>query len=184
MATLLLLIAAAATAVTQSVPPSKPSAPKVEVFSPPLLPEHPGAEIHPAVDFPNLLRPLPVFSANVLPPPMRKNTASVPEGFHYPELGRSVVAAEPIIATRLAGGAMDEVGHPVERALVELMTPHWRKRISARFTDDAGRFDFGITKSGRYLLKVTTPGFAPLLARVTVLQSGPPGVTLTLHLAN
>ncbi|MFI5247740.1 MAG: carboxypeptidase-like regulatory domain-containing protein [Nitrospirales bacterium] len=107
----------------------------------------------------------------------------VPPGFRYPEIGVQVALPDPLLARRVAGRVLDPNGDPVKKALVELTKPNWQERIIARFTDDHGRFDFPNLALGEYPVRVTKPGFAPLLARIMVSKSGPRGVELTMHLA-
>jgi hypothetical protein len=109
----------------------------------------------------------------------------VPPGFNYYEPGEdagiSVVIDEPLEARQVAGTVRDTTGGPIEKALVEITKPDRGPRISARFTDQLGRFEFPNLGPGEYPIEITKYGFARLFATLKVSKSGPRGVTLTLQ---
>jgi hypothetical protein len=113
----------------------------------------------------------------------RSKAPVVPPDFKYPAVGANVALPDPLVASRVSGRVLDPNGDPVKRALVEVTTPDWSERLSARFTDEHGIFDFSELGPGEYPIRVTRPGFAPLLAKIKVLKSAPKSVDLTLHLA-
>lgn len=114
----------------------------------------------------------------------RAKAPGVPTDFKYPAAGENVELPEPLVARRVSGRVLDPNGHPVKRALVEITTPDWSERVSARFSDENGFFVFSDhLGSGEYPIRVTKPGFAPLLGKIKVSKSGPKAVDLTLHFA-
>lgn len=107
----------------------------------------------------------------------------VPADFSYPAVGQNVELSEPLTASRVSGKVLDPNGDPVNRALVEVTTADWSQRVSATFTDESGYFDFSSLGPGEYPIRVTKPGFAPLLGKIRVSKSGPKSVNLNLHVA-
>ena len=111
-----------------------------------------------------------------------RGPSAVPPGFKYPELGETVQVERPISAARLAGRVLDQAGYPVNQALVEITNDNWSRRLAARFTDEQGWFEFP-GKGKEYSIKVTKPGFAPLLAKIKIEESAPRQVDLTMYVA-
>lgn len=116
--------------------------------------------------------------------PHQKKDLTVPHGFKYPELGETVVIGDEILARRLAGKVFDPNGDPVDRALVEVTTEDWTKRIAAVFTDRQGRFEFCESEEAEYHIKITQYGFAPLRARIRLSKSASTQLRLDLFIAN
>lgn len=113
----------------------------------------------------------------------RREAPAVPADFKYPIAGENVAIADPLVARRFSGRVLDPNGDAVKQALVEVTSADWSERVSATFTDDRGFFSFSKLGLGQYPIRVTKPGFAPLLAKIKVSKTGPASVDLSLHLA-
>jgi Carboxypeptidase regulatory-like domain len=110
-------------------------------------------------------------------------TESVPPSLKYPQFGESVIVPDPLVAKQIAGKVLDPGGNPVSRAIVEITTPDWSERVVAVFTDRDGRFAFAQQTLSEYAVKITKPGFAPLLVKIRISKAGASKLKLVMHIA-
>jgi len=91
---------------------------------------------------------------------------SVPKGFKYPEAPETILYRAPLEVRSLRGSIVGPTGDQLSRVLVERLTPGWKIRLDATFTDDEGRFAFPESSTTMQFLRFSKPGFKTLLAKV------------------
>ncbi|MEO6391564.1 MAG: carboxypeptidase-like regulatory domain-containing protein [Pyrinomonadaceae bacterium] len=112
------------------------------------------------------------------------NVARVPEDFSYPRYGDSAQFQEPFAARNLSGQVILPGGGGLEKVLVELMSPGWKKRVDAVFTDAEGHFDLNRSTKGTYYLRFSLLYFGLVMAKVKIIKKAAKGVIIELPVAN
>lgn len=113
-----------------------------------------------------------------------KVKVQVPQDFAYPEAMAEVLLETPIVAGSLSGKVFNWNGDELEKVLVERVTPDWRTRIDATFTDSEGCFYLPSPPSGRYYLRFSLPGWGTVLAKIKVSKKTKSQIKVELPVAN
>jgi hypothetical protein len=104
-----------------------------------------------------------------------------PKTFEYPPSRTIIVIKKPLDASSLSGSVSDPTGCPVEKVLVEIVDERDKRRVDARLTNQKGTFLFPKERKGRYVLRLSKPGFDTMLVTV-VVQKGSENKRVTLQL--
>lgn len=112
------------------------------------------------------------------------NVVRVPEDFSYPRYGDSVQFQNPFRARNLSGQVILPGGGGLEKVLVELMSPGWKQRVDAVFTDADGHFDLNRSTKGTYYLRFSLLYFGLVMAKVKITKRAATGVIIELPVAN
>jgi len=104
-----------------------------------------------------------------------KAKEEVPRDFTYPAPFDYEEIKEPIVSRSLSGivvvpltESKGYIGNPVPNALVERVTPDWKRRLDATFTNEDGLFKLKSVPPGTYHLKLSNLYFNTLLVKVIV----------------
>jgi hypothetical protein len=108
---------------------------------------------------------------HVAAPSEEAKVQRVPEDFNYPESPETVQDEIPYEAKSLAGKISDPTGAGLGKALVELLSSGWKKRIDATFTDSEGSFSFSRYSGKTHFLRISKPGFNTLLIKVDIKEN-------------
>jgi hypothetical protein len=93
----------------------------------------------------------------------------VPPEYEYPQ--GWMTEEHPLMQARsLSGRVLDPSGAAMQWVLVELMTPDFEKRLSAKLTNERGEFRFH-GGQGKYYLRFRCRAFNDYLAPVVVTHS-------------
>jgi hypothetical protein len=111
----------------------------------------------------------------------QKKGEEVPKDFSYPDSPKRTELKDPIRAKSLAGTIADAAGFPIPRVLVERVSPDWKTRLDATFTDSEGSFAFVKAPIGRHYLKLSMNGFDTLLVKVIASKKSKAKLKLFLN---
>src|SRR5205807_1959568 len=92
-------------------------------------------------------------------------------GFSYPESPEIIKVEIPYEAETLAGRVVDSTEAGLDKVLVELLSPDWKKRIDATLTDSNGSFSFFRYSGKTQFLKLSKPGFNTLLIKARIKKN-------------
>jgi hypothetical protein len=108
----------------------------------------------------------------------------VPADFVYPSSQETLQIDAVIKSKSLSGIVTDPNGAPLPKVLVERVNKNWGERIEAILTDSEGQFVFEPSRAGIHFVRLSKPGFTPMLLRVNVNQKARANLSIVLPLGH